>query len=157
MIALLDNTVMSNFAIIRRLNLLRTAFGHELATSQQAFNELQIGIRLGKLPDLDWSWLAIWTIEEAEKSHYHHFLSRLNAGEAACLAMALVRDCRILTDDRDARKIARRLKIPLSGTLGVLVRLVDIGALRLVDADNLLLEMIDAGYRSPITSLQELD
>ena len=156
MIALLDNTVMSNFAAIERPDLLRTAFGSGLATSQQAFDELQAGMRQDKLPSLDWSWLPVWTLEEAELPHYDRFLSRLNAGEAACLAIALTRRCRILTDDRDARELAHRLKIPLSGTLGVLVRLIDIGSLSLAEADTLLSQMIARGYRSPLTSLRDL-
>gem|GEM_PF-2941754 len=61
MISLLDNTVMSNFAAIERPDLLRTAFGSRLATSQQAFDELQAGVRLDRLPSLDWSWLPVWT------------------------------------------------------------------------------------------------
>ena len=40
MIALLDNTVMSNFALIERPDLLRTAFGGEVATPQQASSEI---------------------------------------------------------------------------------------------------------------------
>jgi hypothetical protein len=155
-IALLDNTVMSNFAAVERLDLLHTAFGSGLATSQQAYDELLAGVRLGKLPSLDWSWLPVWNVEEAEVPHYDRFLSSLNAGEAACLAMALNRDCRVLTDDRDAREFARRMKIPLSGTLGVLARLIDIGSLGLEEADALLSQMIAAGYRSPVTSLQDL-
>jgi predicted nucleic acid-binding protein len=155
-ISLLDNTVMSNFAAIERPDLLRTAFGSRLATSQQAFDELQAGVRLGKLPSLDCSWLPVWTLEEEEGPYYRRLVSRLNAGEAACLAMALIRNCRILTDDRDAREFARHLKIPLSGTLGVLVRLIDLGVLNLDDADALLSQMMTAGYRSPVTSLQDL-
>ena len=156
MISLLDNTVMSNFAAIERPDLLHTAFGSRLATSQQAFDELQAGVRLGKLPSLNWSWLPVWALEEEEVPHYHRLLSRLNAGEAACLAMALIRKCRILTDDRDAREFARHLRIPLSGTLGVLVRLIDLGVLNLDGADALLSQMMMAGYRSPVTSLQDL-
>jgi predicted nucleic acid-binding protein len=105
-ISLLDNTVMSNFAAIGRPDLLRTAFGSGLATSQQAFDELEAGVRVSKLPSLDWSWLPVWTLEEEEVLHYHRLLSRLNAGEAACLAIALNRNCRLLTDDRDAREFA---------------------------------------------------
>jgi predicted nucleic acid-binding protein len=152
-ISLLDNTVMYNFATIESPGALRTAFGSRLATSQQAFGELQAGVRLGKLPGLDWSWLPIWTLEEEELAHYQRLLSRLNAGEAACLAMALNRNCRILTDDRDAREFARHLKIPLSGTLGILVRPIDIGFLSLDDADARLSKMIVVGYRSPVSSL----
>jgi hypothetical protein len=48
------------------------------------------------------------------------------------------------------------LKIPLSGTLGVLVRLIDLGVLNLDDADALLSQMMTAGYRSPVASLQDL-
>ena len=79
-ISLLDNTVMSNFAVIERPDLLPTAFGSKLATSQQAFDELQADVRLGKLPSLDWSWLPVWTLEEGEGPYYHRLLSRLNAG-----------------------------------------------------------------------------
>ena len=68
----------------------------------------------------------------------------------------MTRGCRFLTDDRDARELARRLRIPLSGTLGVLARLIDIGCLRLEEADALLAQMIAAGYRSPVPSLIDL-
>ena len=62
----------------------------------------------------------------------------------------------ILTDDRDARELARHLQVPLSGTLGVLTRLVDIEHLSLEEADSLLLRMIASGYRSPVTSLRDI-
>jgi len=147
---------MSNFAVVQRPDLLQIAFNDKLATSQQAFSELKIGIQSGKLPNLDWQWLPVWALEAAEISRYHQFLQRLNMGEAACLAMAIGRNCRVLTDDRDAREFARRLRIPLSGTLGVLVRLVDIKHLDLDEADNLLGQMITAGYRSPVASLRDI-
>jgi predicted nucleic acid-binding protein len=113
-ISLLDNTVMSNFAIVRHPDLLRAAFGDKLATSQQAFDELRAGVAAGILPDLDWTWLPVWNLKPAEMSRYRQILRRLNAGEAACLAMAMERECRVLTDDRDARELARHLQIPLS-------------------------------------------
>ena len=52
MIALLDNTVMSNFAATGRLDLLRAALAGGLATSEQAFDELQAGVRLAGYPIL---------------------------------------------------------------------------------------------------------
>jgi predicted nucleic acid-binding protein len=152
----LDNTVMSNFALVERPDLLQTVLGSQVATPQQAFDELIAGVRRGRLPDVDWSWLPIWTLEAADQARYQHFLRTLNAGEAACLAMALHRKCRIVTDDRDAREFAHRLRIPLSGTLGILARLVDIESLSLEQADTFLSRMIAAGYRSPALSLREL-
>ena len=95
MITLLDSTVvMSNFASVQRPDLLRVAFGDTLATPQEAFDELEAGVHVGKLPELDWQWLPVWTLEAAEMPRYHQFLQSLNAGEAACLAMAIERECR---------------------------------------------------------------
>jgi len=51
-IFLLDGTVMSNFALVRRPHLLRVAFGETLATPQQAFDELQAGMEARNLPAL---------------------------------------------------------------------------------------------------------
>lgn len=87
---------------------------------------------------------------------YHLLLEHLNTGEASCLAIAATRGCRVFTDDRDARELAARWRIPISGTLGLLMRLVDVKALSLAEADALLVRMITAGYRSPVTSLLEL-
>jgi predicted nucleic acid-binding protein len=97
---LLDNTVLSNLAVVHRPDLLRVAFDNLLATSEEVFAELNAGVSRGKLPALDWSWLPVWTMDEAERIHYERFLQTLNAGEASCLAMALVRGCQFLTDDR---------------------------------------------------------
>ncbi|MCP4397781.1 MAG: hypothetical protein GY801_10845, partial [bacterium] len=86
MITLLDNTVMSNFAVVKQPLLLKIAFGETLATPEHAFHELQAGIRVGRLPDLDWQWLPVCPREHGEKTSYHQFLDKLNAGEATCLA-----------------------------------------------------------------------
>lgn len=156
MIALLDNTVLSNFTGIRRADLVRVALGEDAATSEAAWAELQTGIRIGKLPAQDWSWLPILSLTETEMPLYHLLLERLNAGEASCLAIAATRGYRVFTDDRDARELAARWRIPISGTLGLLVRLIDVKTLSLAEADALLVGMITAGYRSPVTSLREL-
>ena len=74
MITLLDNTVMSNFAVVKQPILLKIAFCETLATPEQAFHELQVGIRVGKLPDLDWQWLPVWSLQPGEMTSYHQFL-----------------------------------------------------------------------------------
>ena len=63
------------------------------------------------------------------------FKLNLNAGESSCLAVATARGGRVLTDDRDARKTAAQKQIPISGTLGVLVRSVDIKLLTMQEAN----------------------
>jgi len=44
----------------------------------------------------------------------------------------------------------------ISGTLGVLTRLVDIGHFTLNEANDLLLQMIATGYCSPVSSLRDI-
>ncbi len=87
---------------------------------------------------------------------FRHFARRLNVGEASCLAIAASRGYRVLTDDRDAREMAATWRIPISGTLGLLLRLIDLKIVSLAEGDDLLARMTAAGYRSPVDSLQEL-
>jgi len=68
----------------------------------------------------------------------------------------LHRTSRFFTDDRDARKLAAQLQVPVSGTLGILLRLVQIQALTMEQANALLALMVAKGYRSPVGDLGEL-
>jgi len=156
MIALLDNTVLSNFTLIKRADLVQLALGKNAAITQTVWDEFQAGIDLGKLPAQDWSWLPILTITEVEQPLYQLLTRRLNAGEASCLAIAASRGYRVFTDDQDARELAARRHIPVSGTLGLLILLVDQQNISQTTGDNLLTRMISSGYHSPVTSLQEL-
>lgn len=156
MIALLDNTVLSNFSIVERADLVCLALGDEAATTQTVWDELHSGVRIGRLPAQDWSWLQVLSLAEDEREFYQLLTRRLNAGEASCLAIASRRGCRVLTDDRDARELAAAWQIPISGTLGLLLRLADLEVISLAEGDDLLARMTAAGYHSPIDSLQEL-
>ena len=155
-IILLDNTVLSNFASIRRPELVKLAVGATAATVEEVLEELEAGVNSNAIPKVDWSWLPVVSMTEKERVTYQELLGKINKGEAACLAVAMAKGGRVLTDDRDARKIAIELQIPISGTLGVLVRLVDLGHLTTQDADDLLAAMIEQGYYSPIRSLTEI-
>ena len=52
--------------------------------------------------------------------------------------------------------MALQLHVPISGTLGLLLRLIDLGVLSVSQADALLTRMIAYGYRVSISSLAEL-
>lgn len=156
MIALLDNTVLSNFTLVERAVLVRQALRDDAATTEAVWEELQTGVRIGRLPSQDWSWLPVLSLTEDEMLLHERFAWRLNAGEASCLAVAAIRGYRVLTDDRDARALAAAWRIPVSGTLGLLLRLVDLEVISLAEGDQLLARMTAAGYHSPIDSLQEL-
>lgn len=153
---LLDNTVLSNFALTNRINLLPAALKRQIATTPQVIEEFNEGTAKGILPKVSWDWLEIVPLQLEEEQLFHEYLRHINAGEAACLAVAEMRNGRFLTDDRDARKLAAQLKIPVSGTLGILLRLVQINVLSLTEANDLLQEMITKGYRSPVDHLNDL-
>lgn len=155
-LVLLDNTVLSNFANIQQPMLIKMALGDTVSTVQEVIDELKVGVEKGAIPDVNWAWLPILSMTHDEQATYRALLRRLNRGEAACLAVAFARGGRVLTDDRDARKIAVEMQIPISGTLGILVRLVDLGLLSVKEADQHLKKMIDTDYFSPVDSLTEI-
>ncbi len=156
MMLLLDNTVLSNFALVDQIELLPTALGSHVSTTPQVIKEFARGVAKGILPATKWGWLNLVHLDNDEEVLFQEYSRRVNAGEAACLAVAAKRNGRILTDDRDARKFAAQLKIPVSGTLGVLLRLVQSEALSLPAANQILEQMILKGYRSPVEKLDHL-
>lgn len=59
MILLIDNTVLSNFALVNRIELLPDALGSRAATTPQVIAEYDEGIARGLLPETEWDWLQI--------------------------------------------------------------------------------------------------
>ena len=156
MILLLDNTVLSNFALVGHIDLLPKVLGAKVATTPHVMGEFDDGVSRGRLPKTNFDWLELITLEAEEEIHLQKLLARVNVGEASCLAVASYRNGRFLTDDRDARKLAALLQIPISGTLGILQRLVKRQTLSFADANQILADMISKGYRSPVQTLDEL-
>jgi predicted nucleic acid-binding protein len=152
---LLDNTVLSNFALIARIDLLTKAMEGQISTTHQVIVEFNDGIARGRLPKTSLDWLEVVSVG-AEEALYQELLEHINAGEASRLTVAAYRGGRVLTDERDARKLAAQLKIPVSGTLGALQRLVQNHAISLSEANELLGQMIAYGYRSPVNKLEDL-
>ncbi|MFN3763038.1 MAG: DUF3368 domain-containing protein [Anaerolineae bacterium] len=151
-----DNTVMANFALVSHTDWLRAVWPGMLVTPVETWAELQAGIRLGRLPNADWSWLTVLPLTEEERNLRDQLIPPLDQGEAACLALAYSRRYALLTDDRVARREARRMGVPVSGTIGILKLLADEGHVSLDAADAALQRMIALGYYAPIRSLREL-
>ena len=60
------------------------------------------------------------------------------------------------TDDLDARRVAQRHRIPLSGSAGILVLAVRRNIVTLQEANALFARMLAAGYRAPVQRLDSL-
>ena len=152
---LLDTTVLSNLARIGRLDLLHLALP-DAVTTPQVLAELEKGRESGYLPAGPEEWPRTVNLTPPEEARTAGLRSILGDGEASCLAVLLERSGALFSDDLDARRYAQRQGIPVSGTLGVLVLLVEQGHLTLAQADNYLRRMISLGYRSPVKSLAAL-
>lgn len=154
-LVIVDTTVWSNFSHAGPPR--RVLEAYPGSSSPMAVHlEIQEGLKLGYLPGHDWSWLPKTPLTDEEQVLAENFSARVDHGEAACLAVARARQALVLTDDRAARRLAERLELRVSGTLGVLVRLVEMDQLPRAEAEILLRKMIKAGYRSPVSSLSEL-
>jgi len=152
--ALVDATILSNFAHVRRPDLLRQAFDR-VAAPPTVMDEIRVGEATGRLPVVDWSWIEIVVLAADEQIRADTLSRSLGRGESDCLAIAASKAWLVLTDDRDARRAAAKLGIEVSGTLGALANLVAAHVIGLKAADALLLEMIQHGYHSPIQSLRD--
>ncbi len=153
---LLDTTVLSNFAHVQRPDLPRTVLGADVAVTPAIVAELRAGEQAGRVPACDWTWLTVLTPTAAELALANALERQLDPGEAECLAVALERGYRFLSDDFAARRMAEGKGLIVSGTIGILLKGVAAGVLPLLEADRLLAEMIAHGYRAPARSLREL-
>jgi predicted nucleic acid-binding protein len=154
--AVVDNTLLSNFAHIQQPKLLESAFDQPV-TVRAVMDELEVGVQTARIPSVDWSWLPVIELTDDERVMAEHLNQTLGRGEAACIALAKSRQWIILTDDRDARRAAREVGLMVSGTLGTLMNLVRDNTISLAEADEFLATMKRRGYRCPVNSLSELD
>jgi predicted nucleic acid-binding protein len=162
-----DTTVLSNLAAVQYLELLAKRYRDAGSTTVEVSDELRKGLQAGygylqtALQQIDGiapgGWIRILAPESAAEHHLRAQFDRvLDAGEASCLALAISRGLTLVTDDLAARQLAKERKVPLTGTLGILVALVRDGAISLAEANATLETMIQRRYRSPVARLNDL-
>ena len=163
-----NTTVLSNFAAIGQLDLLRLLYT-QLFISTDVYAEIEDGALAGYAyladvaqhvqpfnPD-GWLWLVLTSpTAPAELARMAALPARLHRGEASSLAIAAQRGWLFLTDDRSARNVAQAQGVRISGTLGCLMRAVQQQHVSVDDANQWLTLMIAQGYRSPVDDLGAL-
>ena len=163
---IVNTTVISNFASIGQLDVLRQLYG-ALAMSTEVYDEIQAGLAEGYRfyegieqwvePLAEGGWIHLTSLShEQELRYFRELPTRLHRGEMSSLAIARHRGWLLLTDDRAARTEATRLGVLVSGSLGCLVLAVERHLCSLAQANSWLQEMMRQGYRSPITDLTPL-
>lgn len=160
-----NTTVISNFASIGQLDLLRRLFG-AVHISTEVHQEILAGLHEGYrfYQDIDRhiyprsaeGWLRLTSPNEEEIAILSTLPAHLHEGEASCIAIARNRGWWFLSDDLAARTMALEYAIHLSGSVGCLVLIVEKSLATLDQTNGLLHEMIRHGYRSPVTDLTPL-
>ena len=80
-----DTTVLSNFALVQRPELLRMACPEGVLTTAQVMEEIRRGVESGILPQCDWQWLLVCTLDTPEEAQlFENIHRRLGQGESAC-------------------------------------------------------------------------
>jgi predicted nucleic acid-binding protein len=161
-----NSTVLSNFAAIGRLDLLRdtvsplylpTDVYDEVVAGQMAGFAFYDGIERHVTPFAPDGWLHLVAPTDDELRLSTSLPASLHRGEVACLCIARQRVWGFLTDDRAARWQAQAWNIPLSGTIGVLLLAIQDGRLTVEEGNALLRTMIEkAHYHSPTTDLRQI-
>lgn len=151
-----DTTVLSNFLLIDRLDIL-TEVVENICVTEMVMEEINVCVAKYILPAIDPDAFVILDLTGDDKLLFLRLNERFGKGEASCLAVCMSRSLRILTDDLDARRYAQRTSIPVSGTIGVLVCAMGREIISRQEADDLLSEMIAKGFYSPVKKLEELN
>jgi predicted nucleic acid-binding protein len=153
-LVVLDNTILSNFALIKRADLVFSLWPGKASTTTMVMGEYLSANDKSIFPPEAWQTIQLLELSANEERLADQLPFRLGAGERSCIAIASLHGGLFVSDDLDARRIAKMYAIPLSGTLGILIACVQQKLLDLQQANHLLALMIAAGYRSPLNELK---
>ncbi len=151
---LLDNTVLTNFALIGRTDFVFDLWS-AACTTPAGQAEYQAGIKAHDLPANAWISLEVTPLTPVESAFAAHLQPRLGIGERSCIAVACYRSGLFASDDYDARQQAKVHGIPITGTIGILLLNIQRQTITLAAGNSLLERLIEFGYRSPVVHLDE--
>jgi predicted nucleic acid-binding protein len=153
-IVVLDNTVLTNYGLVKRADLVTDLWPERVFVTPDVLKEYRVGIQVANLPEKIWDCLPVLTLSTSETALALCLAHRLGAGERSCLAVAISRGALFASDDEDARRHTKRANVPIIGSVGILIRNIQQERLSLSDAQSCLDIMIAAGYRSPVSKLE---
>ena len=156
-----DTVALSNFLLSDSIFILENRYRRRGLITRQIYDEISAGMaEYSKLKQIDQlvddEIFKQVSLSRKEHKHFRELIVHLGKGEASCIAYAKERNVIVVTDDRSARKHCSQMKIPVTGTIGILKASVLDGHLKLDQADKVLSKMTDAGYYSPLRSLADI-
>ncbi len=159
---ILDTNVLSNYSLAGRLDLLKRLYPTSACCAGAVMTEILHGVQCGHaglrdiFESLGQNWPRIEDPASPSEQQFFALLSiSLGAGESACIALAAQRRYIFACDDRLARNEAIRLGVTLTGTVGILVKAVRVGAIEMKEANTILGRMIKAGFYAPVKRIEK--
>lgn len=156
-----DTVSLSNFLLSDSMLILNKRYRRCGVITGEVYDELSAGFadypmlkQVDKL--IDDKVFRLVSLSRQEHRHLQHLIGHLGKGEASCIAYAKERKAIMVTDDRTARKQCSLMKIPVTGTVGILKASVLDGQIPLDRADDILQKMIAAGFYSPIRNIADI-
>lgn len=153
---ILDNTVLTNFALVGRSDLVFVLTQTGCSTTTAVMQEYTQGIMSRGLAADAWQNLASLALSPAEAALADALPRYLGLGERSAIALAVKRHGLLATDDAAARRVAQQNGVGVTGTLGLLALAVRQNLLNLTEGNRLLAAMMAQGYRSPLARLNDL-
>jgi len=142
-----DSVTLSNFALAGGLPVLAKRYRGRGFVVTQVVDELTRGVTAGyvSLGDalnlVDTGILHEMSLDQTERGVFQQLTACRGSGEAATIAAAKQRQGTVVTDDFAARRACADLRIPVTGTIGILRAAVRDRELTLPAANDLLRKM----------------
>jgi predicted nucleic acid-binding protein len=156
-----DTVALSNFLLSNSIFILAERYHKRGIITWQVYDEISAGI--AEYPELkqvdkliEDKTFKLVSLSRKEYQHFLQLIGHLGKGEASCVAFAKEQTAIVVTDDRSARKQCSVMKIPVTGTVGILKASALDGYISLAQADESLRKMIEAGFYSPVRSIVDI-
>jgi hypothetical protein len=158
-----DCCVLSNFALTDTLWIIENSYSGKAYLTDLVKVEVIRGIqsRHEKLEAINIALKEGWIKEvfvkrKSEKQLFEKLSVSLGAGEASSIAVAKARGIVFASDDKAARNEAALLGVPLTGTIGILLKASKKKIISLQQGNQILKSMIRNGFYCPVKSLYDI-
>lgn len=156
-----DTVTLSNFLLSESICLIENRYKQKAIVTTQVLDELSSGIT--KYPILktidnliENKIFNICNMNQRERRTYIDLNGQLGKGEASCIAVAKEQGLIVVTDDRAARRLCSQLGVAVTGTIGIIKASLLDGQITTSQANNILQEMINFGFYSPVRNIDDL-
>ena len=156
-----DTAVLSNFLLSDSAHILEKRYKSHGVITPAVYDEISAGMsQIRSLEYIDTliedGIFSLCPLTRQEHDYFKKMITFLGKGEASCIAFARGRNAIVATDDRTARRQCTTLKVPVTGTIGILKASVQDETLTLESANEVLAGMITSGFYSPVNSISDI-